>query len=39
MRKDQCPECLRYNTNTTKYNEDYFHDCNDCGHEWSEGYG
>ena len=30
MRKDQCPECLKYNTNTTNYNKDYFHECMDC---------
>jgi hypothetical protein len=42
MRKDQCPECLGYNTATEQYQSGaiyYIHLCNDCAHEWSEGYG
>ena len=39
MQKDQCPECLGYNTTTIKAGADYVHDCNNCKHQWVEGWG
>jgi predicted Zn-ribbon and HTH transcriptional regulator len=39
MRKDQCPECLGYNTETVKEGAEYVSTCNDCYKEWIEGWG
>ena len=39
MRKDQCPECLGYNTKTIKDGVEYVSTCIDCDKEWVEGWG